>query len=307
MRGKRLHAHVQDDRSAGARERRPVDGRRLLCRILMAGHEGHRRRDAAMRDRNSRVRRRRDSRRHARHDLERHAGRGQRLRLFASAPEDERIAAFQAHDALAFARRAHEQRVDRRPAAPTPIAPPRLPTSCSSTGVVALLHRRQRQQRGIGQRVVDDRVAGDEQLAAAQREQPRIARSRADEVDDASSPSFRARSRASQTPVESRPQLGARARPERSARSRVVRRRDACTQRDTVPMVSIISGLASSSSAATMSRTHAEPIARANERDAEQRERAEPPAETSPASPAAADGLSGLSTTGIGCSRALNR
>ena len=58
-------------------------------------------------------------------DLERDAGRGQGQGLLAAAAEDERIAALEAHHALAAARGADHQRVDRllvhrRPAARLP-------------------------------------------------------------------------------------------------------------------------------------------------------------------------------------------
>ena len=139
-----------------------------------------------MRHGNAGIRRRGDARRHARNDLERNPRRGERLRLFASAAEHERIAAFEPHDALAFARELHEQRVDL-------VLPRRLARAAAFADVVqldgrrAVRDRRQREQRRIRERVVDDRVAGDEQLAAAQREQAGIARARADEIDDAAS------------------------------------------------------------------------------------------------------------------------
>ena len=108
---------------------------------------------------------------------------GERLRLFAAATEHERIAALESHDALPLARETHEQRVDL-------VLPRRLARAAAFADVVQLdrasrvVHRREREQRRIGQRVVDDRVADHEQLAAAQREQPGIARARADEIDD---------------------------------------------------------------------------------------------------------------------------
>ncbi len=50
--------------------------------------------------------------RDARHDLERNAGRVQRLRLLAAAPEDERVAALQADDALSGSRLLDRQSLD---------------------------------------------------------------------------------------------------------------------------------------------------------------------------------------------------
>ena len=117
------------------------------------GDEGDRRRDAAMRDGNARVRRRGDARRHARHDLERHARLGERLRLLAAAAEDERIAALEPHDALPLAPELDEQRVDRRPAAPTR----RCRRACrrrAARPVARSYARASGDERGIGERVV---------------------------------------------------------------------------------------------------------------------------------------------------------
>ena len=99
--------------STAGRQLRPVDARFRLLRVLVPGDHRKCRRQAAVRDGNPSVSRHRDRRRDARHDLERDARRPQRLRLLSPAPEDERIAALQAHDALALARLIDEQPVDR--------------------------------------------------------------------------------------------------------------------------------------------------------------------------------------------------
>jgi hypothetical protein len=98
-----------------------------------------------------------------------YAGRRERLRLLAAAAEHERIAALQAHDALALVRQPDQQRVDlllaRGVGGTTALA-----DVVQLEGPATSRHGREREQRGIGQRVVDDRVANDEQLAAPQRE-----------------------------------------------------------------------------------------------------------------------------------------
>ena len=62
-----------------------------------------------MSDGNPRVRRGGHAGRHAGHDLERNASRRERLGLLAAAPEHERVAALQAHHALAGPAQLHEQ------------------------------------------------------------------------------------------------------------------------------------------------------------------------------------------------------
>ena len=66
-----LDAHVEHERAGEARERVPVERRLGLLRVLVAGHEGDRRRGVAVGHRNPRVRRRGHAGRHAGHDLER--------------------------------------------------------------------------------------------------------------------------------------------------------------------------------------------------------------------------------------------
>ena len=97
-------AHQEDERVDARREMRPVDAGVVLRGIFVAGDDGERRREPAVRHRDARVRGRGDGRRDAGDDLERDAGGGQRLRLLAAAAEDERVAALQPHDALARAR-----------------------------------------------------------------------------------------------------------------------------------------------------------------------------------------------------------
>ena len=65
-----------------------------------------------MRDGNACVGRSSNSGRHTGDDLEANARRRERLRFLATAPKDERIAAFESHDPLSFLAETHEQRID---------------------------------------------------------------------------------------------------------------------------------------------------------------------------------------------------
>ena len=148
----------------------------------MRGGEGHARRALAVRERDARARRRPQRRGDARDDLERHPRRRELLGLLAAAPEDERIAALEAHDARAL-ERAQRRRADgcaprgagirpravrpgcaRRPAARAPGSPGDTSSSYAST-----------------------RAARDEPMRA-HREQLGIARPRADEPHLAARP-----------------------------------------------------------------------------------------------------------------------
>ena len=76
----------------------------------------------AVRERDVRRRRGAERRGDARDDLERNARRRELLGLFAAAPEDERIAALQAHDVLALERALDHERVDARLVVPAAAA-----------------------------------------------------------------------------------------------------------------------------------------------------------------------------------------
>jgi hypothetical protein len=105
-------------------------------------------------------------------------------RLFAAAPEDERIPAFQPDDALAVPRQPNEQRVDL-------FLPRRLGDPAALADVV---ERRPAtrvgdwEKRGIRERIVDHGVAVIEQGPTANGQQPGIPWPRTDEVDDARGP-----------------------------------------------------------------------------------------------------------------------
>ena len=90
----------------------PIERRRRLGRIFVPRKHGERRRMLAMRHRNSGVRRHGQRRADSGNDFERDAGATQRLRLFAAASEDERIAALQANDPAAALRLRNHQRFD---------------------------------------------------------------------------------------------------------------------------------------------------------------------------------------------------
>ena len=104
--------HVQDDRARAAGERRPVDVARRAAAGAVAGDERDRRRQHAMGQRDAGVGEAADPGCDPRHDPERHAGRGQRERLLAAAPEHERIAALETQHAQAGARELDQALVD---------------------------------------------------------------------------------------------------------------------------------------------------------------------------------------------------
>ena len=143
----------------------------------VTGDHQERGREPAMRDGNPRQQRRRNRAGDAGNDLAGNAGRGERERLFPAAPEDERIAALETHDAMAAARLADHQPVDRVLAnrraagALADEEPPR------ARGVA--------QRRRLDERVVEHEVRLAEPPHRLEREQLRIAGAGADERDEA--------------------------------------------------------------------------------------------------------------------------
>ena len=95
----RLHAHVEHQSAGERRQRGPVQSGLGLVRVLVPGHERDPGRQLAVRDGHARVGRGGDPRGHARDDLVRDPGLAQHERLLAAAPEHERVAALEAHDA----------------------------------------------------------------------------------------------------------------------------------------------------------------------------------------------------------------
>ena len=112
----------------------------------------------------------RRGRRDARHDLRGDAGPTQRERLLAAAAEDERVASLQPDDARAGRAVLDEQRIDPRLA---------QPVTRHEEGVGRSLG----DELGGDEPVVDEHVAGADELQPPDGDQPGIAGARADEVD----------------------------------------------------------------------------------------------------------------------------
>ena len=104
--------HQQDERAMGIGEPRPVDRRLGFGRVFVTRHDGERRIVRTVRDRYPRVGGRRNRGRNAGHDFERYSRGAQGLRFLGAAAEDERVPAFEAHDAFALARFKHGERFD---------------------------------------------------------------------------------------------------------------------------------------------------------------------------------------------------
>ncbi len=172
--GEIAHRHVEHDRLAGARQRRPV--RRAIGVGAVAGGEDHGTVDAAQRRRDQRRGQRRKPRGDAGHDPERHARRGQRRRFLAAAGEHEGIAALEPQHPLA-APRQHDEALrnvvlDRR----------RLAAALAGE-FEPRARPRERQHARIDQGVVDDHVGLGEPGQRVEGEQPGIARPSPGEPD----------------------------------------------------------------------------------------------------------------------------
>ena len=118
-----------------------------------------------------------DRRADARHDLERNPGGRERQPFFAAAAEDERVTALESHDFLAGTGGANHQPVDGllpdlRPAGPL-------------ADKDALRRRRERERRGIDERVVEHEVGVGQTSGRLAREQIGIAGPGADERHEA--------------------------------------------------------------------------------------------------------------------------
>jgi len=166
--------HVNDDRLPGTGETFPVEvGVAFASR---SSHQDTRLGDGAMRQGNS------DGGGDAgcggdpRNHLEGDPGARQRERLLATAAEDERIATFQPHDALALARERHQQPVDLPLRHRVPAA---LLAGVDSLGA----SRQTRQDLRRNEVVVDHHVGGREQARGLEREQLRVPRPRPHQPD----------------------------------------------------------------------------------------------------------------------------
>src|SRR6185503_21148050 len=109
-----------------------------------------------------------DRARDARYDFTGNAGSGQRERFLSAPPEDKRIATLQSHDAVAAARFANHQSIDR-------ILPDGGAAGAFSDEEPSRL-RRELKRLGIHQRVIEDEIRFLETLDGSERQQFRIAR-----------------------------------------------------------------------------------------------------------------------------------
>ena len=98
-------AHVEDQRSGEPRQRRPVEARAGLAGRLVAGDDADRAGVVAVRQRDAGARRGPQRGGDARHDLVGDAGLAEGFGLLAAAAEDHRVAALEADDGAALARR----------------------------------------------------------------------------------------------------------------------------------------------------------------------------------------------------------
>ncbi len=155
----------------------------------MAGGEGDRAGEPAVRQRDAGVGGRGDGGGDAGHDDEGHARVDQRLGLFAAAAEDERIAALEAHDDLAPPGSLDEERVDLL------LLQRRFLVAlgaCGLTGGPRPAHRARdqlggrrrvaRDDLGGNQAIGDDHVGSSERFDGAHGDEPGIAGAGADEI-----------------------------------------------------------------------------------------------------------------------------
>ena len=168
--------HQEHERARKAREHVPVDLGALLAVPLVAGDHRELGGQATLRHGDPGERRNGDRRAEPRHDLERHPRRAQRERLLSAATEDERVAALQTHHRTPRPAVLDKARVDlvlRHRHALGRLA------GVDQEGVGG----REIEQWLTGQPVVDEHVGALDESSPAHRDQPRIARARADEVD----------------------------------------------------------------------------------------------------------------------------
>ena len=172
--GEIAHRHVEHDRLAGPRQRRPV--RRTTGIGAIAGGEDHRAVDAAPGRRDARRGERREARGDAGNDAERHAGRGERFRLLAAAARTRGIAALEPQHALAGPRQ-HDEPLRNV------LLGRRRPAAALAGEFEPRPRPGEREHARIDQRVVDDDVRLVEPGQRIEGEQPGIARPRAGQPD----------------------------------------------------------------------------------------------------------------------------
>ena len=175
-RGQARQTHVDHHRLARPRERGPIQ---VAAAVLeMARDEGAAVRVVAMRERNARIGRDAAARGDAGHHLEGNAFGGQRLQLFASAAEHERVAALEPHHARMLVREPGQQRIDV-------FLHQRVPAAFLAHVNPFRLRTNERKNVGPDQVVVHDDVRRSQQPRGAHGEQVGIARSRAHQVHGA--------------------------------------------------------------------------------------------------------------------------
>jgi hypothetical protein len=173
-RGQIAEAHQKHDRAVELRQRFPLDAGR--CIRFVAGDECERGGVGAMRDRNPGVCGSGQRGRNARHDLERDAGRGQLLRFFATASEDERIAAFEPDDRFPFLRFVDQELVD--------LLLRQRVFRCTLADVDNFRALRRAIRDGVGDESIDgDEIGACDEVRGADRQETGIAGTGTDEKD----------------------------------------------------------------------------------------------------------------------------
>ena len=169
-----IRPRVADDGAVELRQAGPVDGGARLALVLVPAHERQRVAAAWIGDGDAGIARHADAGRHAGHDLEAHALFVQKQRFRAASIEDERIAPLQPGDRLAFARLFGQQIADG-------FLFERLR---SRTADVDLLRVRScvAQQARVNKMIVKHHVRRLEALESADRDEPGITGSGADEI-----------------------------------------------------------------------------------------------------------------------------
>ena len=106
------HRHQEDQRLLRIAQTLPIDCGTVLRRIFVTRDDREHRTVIAVRHRNAGIRRSRKRGTHARNDLELDPCCMQRLRFFAAAAKEKRVAALQAHDRFPGARLFDHERFD---------------------------------------------------------------------------------------------------------------------------------------------------------------------------------------------------
>ncbi|CUI54064.1 Uncharacterised protein [Achromobacter sp. 2789STDY5608628] len=167
------HAHVERQRLAFARQRRPIQV--VLVLAAVRRHQAHRLRVLAVRQRNAGIGRTGQRRGDAGHHLVAHAVRAQVFQFLAAAAEDEGVAALEPHHAAAQAGVLDQQGVDARLGRVMVLA--RQFAHRDAFGVAA----RQRHDVVADQPVVQDHVGLVQRAQRLQRQQAGIAGAGADQ------------------------------------------------------------------------------------------------------------------------------